>query len=98
MRQRVVLAAAMLHQPEVLIVDEPLVGLDPKHIRVVLELLREVADNGGSVLMSTHTLAAVEHIADQVTVMNHGQVIARGTVAEIRGNSSLEESFLDMTG
>jgi ABC-2 type transport system ATP-binding protein len=97
MRQRVVLAAAMLHRPRVLIVDEPLVGLDPKHIRVVLSLLREIAEDGGSVLMSTHTLNAVDHIADNVTVMDHGRVIARGSVAEIRGESGLERSFLDLT-
>ncbi|MBA3687054.1 MAG: ABC transporter ATP-binding protein [Planctomycetes bacterium] len=97
MRQRVVLAAAVLHAPRLLIVDEPLVGLDPKHIRVVLALLREIADAGGAVLMSTHTLGAVESISDRVTVMDHGRAIASGTVAELRGDRDLEQAFLDLT-
>jgi ABC-2 type transport system ATP-binding protein len=97
MRQRVVLAAALLHRPRLLIVDEPLVGLDPKHIRVVLDLLRGVADGGGAVLMSTHTLGAVEEIADRVTVMHRGRALASGTVAEIRGDRALEDAFLAMT-
>ena len=97
MRQRLVLAAASLHEPKLLIVDEPLVGLDPKHIRIVLSLLRELADQGGAVLMSTHTLGAVESIADRVTVMDHGRAIASGTVAELRGDKDLEEAFLSLT-
>ena len=83
MRQRVVLAAAVLHRPKVLIVDEPLVGLDPKHIRIVLALLREIADAGGSVLMSTHSLSTVEGVCDGVSVMDHGRLIASGTVAAL---------------
>jgi ABC-2 type transport system ATP-binding protein len=97
MRQRVVLAAAVLHRPKLLIVDEPLVGLDPKHIRVVLGLLRELVADGRSVLMSTHTLAAVEDVADAVTVINHGKVLFNGTVAELRGEHGIERQFLDMT-
>ncbi len=97
MRQRVVLAAALLHRPQLLIVDEPLVGLDPKHIRVVLKLLRDIADGGGAVLMSNHTLAAVEHIADRVSVMDHGRMVASGTVAELRGGRAFEDAFLDLT-
>ncbi len=97
MRQRVVLAAAILHQPKFLIVDEPLVGLDPKHIRIVLELLQNFAKDGGAVLMSTHTLAAVENVADRITVMDHGCVIARGKIDELRGDQSLEQRFLSLT-
>jgi len=97
MRQRVVLAAAVLHRPDLLIVDEPLVGLDPRHIRVVLALLREIAGRGGAVLMSTHTLAAVDSIADQVTVMDCGRALVQGTVAEVRGGRDLEGAFLDLT-
>ena len=98
MRQRVVLAAAVLHEPKLLIVDEPLVGLDPKNIRVVLKLLREIAESGGSVLMSTHTLAAVEDVADEVSVISHGRLLYNGSVAELRGNEGLEQQFLSLTG
>lgn len=97
MRQRVVLAAAALHAPRLLIVDEPLVGLDPKHIRVVLTWLRQLADQGSSVLMSTHTLTAVETVADRVTVLRSGRIVADGSVAEIKGAGNLEEAFLELT-
>ncbi len=97
MRQRVVLAAAVLHAPRLLIVDEPLVGLDPRHIRVVLDLLREVARGGGAVLMSTHTMATVEDVADSVTVMDHGRMLASGTVAEVAGDRGLESRFFELT-
>jgi ABC-2 type transport system ATP-binding protein len=97
MRQRVVLAAAVLHRPKVLIVDEPLVGLDPKHIRIVLALLREIADSGGCVLMSTHSLSTVEGVCDGVSVMDHGKMIASGTVASLKGEDDLESRFLALT-
>lgn len=97
MRQRVVLAAAMLHKPKVLIVDEPLVGLDPKHIRIVLALLRSIADGGGCVLMSTHSLATVEGVCDGVSVMDHGKMIASGTVESLKNGTDLESSFLALT-
>jgi ABC-2 type transport system ATP-binding protein len=97
MRQRVVLAAAMLHAPRLLIVDEPLVGLDPKHIRIVLDWLREVAAGGGAVLMSTHTLTTVEEICDHVSVIDHGRMVAHGTVAEVMGDRDLESRFLELT-
>jgi ABC-2 type transport system ATP-binding protein len=97
MRQRVVLAAAVLHQPKVMIVDEPLVGLDPKHIRIVLALLREIADAGGAVLMSTHSLSTVEGVSDTVSVMDHGRIIASGTAAAIKGERDLESTFIALT-
>lgn len=97
MRQRVVLAAAALHTPRLLIVDEPLVGLDPKHIRTTLDWLRELAAGGAAVLMSTHTLAAVETVCDRVSVIRHGRIVASGSVAEIKGNQDLEAAFLELT-
>jgi ABC-2 type transport system ATP-binding protein len=96
-RQRVVLAAAWMHRPKLLIVDEPLVGLDPKHIRVAIDLFRRLANEGGSVLMSTHTLATVEGSCDRVTVVDHGRIIAHGTVAEVAQGGDLERRFLEMT-
>ena len=97
MRQRVVLAAAMLHAPRLLIVDEPLVGLDPKHIRIVLDWLREVADGGGAVLMSTHTLAMVEEVCDRISVIDRGKLLTSGTVAEVTGDRDLESRFFELT-
>ncbi len=96
-RQRVVLAAAWMHRPKLLIVDEPLVGLDPKHIRVALDLFRRLANEGGSVLMSTHTLATVKGTCDRVTVVDHGRIIAHGTVDEVSRGGDLEQRFLEMT-
>ncbi|MCS6970611.1 MAG: ABC transporter ATP-binding protein [Planctomycetota bacterium] len=96
-RQRVVLAAAWLHRPRLLIVDEPLVGLDPRHIRITLDLFRALARDGGAVLMSTHTLSTVEASCDRVSVINHGRIIAQGTVAELSAGGDLEARFLEMT-
>jgi ABC-2 type transport system ATP-binding protein len=96
-RQRVVLAAAWLHRPALLVVDEPLVGLDPKHIRVALDLFRTCAAQGGAVLMSTHTLATVAGSCDRITVIDKGRRIAQGTLQEIAADGDLERRFLEMT-
>ena len=101
MRQRVAFAAALLHDPELLIVDEPMVGLDPRSVRLAKDLLRERATNGKTVFMSTHTLAIAEEIADRIGILNHGKLIFLGTQAELRShfamNASLEHYFLAMT-
>ena len=97
MRQRVVLAAGLLHDPDLMIVDEPLVGLDPKHIRLVLELLRQRADAGKAILMSSHTLSAVNAIADTVSVIDHGRLLFSGPVADLQKQGNLEEWFLRLT-
>jgi len=99
MRQRTVFAAALIHQPEVLVVDEPMVGLDPHSIRLVKDLLRSYADQGKTVLMSTHTLSVAEEIADRVAVMKTGQLIFEGQVEQLRsqlpaGGDSLESLYL----
>lgn len=99
MRQRTVFAAALIHQPEVLVVDEPMVGLDPHSIRLVKDLLRDYADDGKTVLMSTHTLSVAEEIADRVAVMKTGDLIFEGKVDELRsqvpaGGDSLETLYL----
>lgn len=99
MRQRTVFAAAMIHQPDVLVVDEPMVGLDPHSIRLVKDLLRTYAHAGKIVLMSTHTLAVAEEIADRVGVMRNGRVVFDGRVEELRqlnpdAGQSLESLYL----
>ncbi len=97
-RQRLVLASAHLLQPKVLIVDEPLVGLDPQHIRIVLSWLRELADAGGAVVVSTHTLSTVEEVSDRVAILNHGRVVALGPVADLAAGDGLEARYLALTG
>jgi len=95
MKQRVVFASAMLHQPPVLIVDEPMVGLDPQSMRLVKDLLRSHATEGGTVFMSTHTLSVAEEIADVIGIIHAGQLEFLGTVAELRRELALEHSTLE---
>jgi ABC-2 type transport system ATP-binding protein len=103
MKQRTVFASALLHKPRVLVVDEPMVGLDPHSIRVVKDLLQWEVAQGMCVLMSTHTLAAAEEISDRVGIMNHGRLVFDGTISELREvcgaeGPSLEAMFLSITG
>ncbi|MCH8043024.1 MAG: ABC transporter ATP-binding protein [Planctomycetes bacterium] len=103
MKQRVVFASALLHSPDVLIVDEPMVGLDPKSMRMVKDLLRDQAAQGTTVLMSTHTLDVVEEIADRIGILDRGELLFLGTLKELKQrlpaeDASLERLYLDMTG
>ncbi len=95
MRQRTVFAAAMVHLPEVLVVDEPMVGLDPHSIRLVKDLLRRYVDDGNTVLMSTHTLSIAEEIADTVAVMKSGVLLFSGPVDELRDSVSMTGHSLE---
>jgi ABC-2 type transport system ATP-binding protein len=102
MKQRTVFAAALLHRPRVLVVDEPLIGLDPHNIRLVKELLRAEVAAGMCVLMSTHTLSAAEEIAQRVGIMHYGRLIFDGTVAQLREQLggkelTLEALYLELT-
>ena len=102
MKQRLVFSAALLHYPEVLIVDEPMVGLDPKSIRLVKDLLREKANSGTTVFMSTHTLAVAEEIGDRIGIIDRGKIKFVGTLGELKHllvqhQSTLEQMFLDLT-
>jgi len=102
MKQRVAFAAALLHSPRALVIDEPLVGLDPHSIRLVKELLQAEVAAGMSVLMSTHTLSAAEEIAQRVGIMHYGRLIFDGTVTQLReklgmGELSLEAMYLALT-
>jgi ABC-2 type transport system ATP-binding protein len=106
MRQRVLLASAFMRKPSVFLVDEPMVGLDPQGMRLVKRVLREAADGGAVVLMSTHTLDIVEEVCDRVLVMGRGRLLADGSVAELVGRlppregqrATLEDLFLALTG
>jgi ABC-2 type transport system ATP-binding protein len=102
MKQRLVFAAALLHDPDVLVLDEPMVGLDPRSVRIVKDLLRSRTREGMTVFMSTHTLAMAEELADRVGIMVRGQLRFLGTVAELRdqvatGTTSLEDLYLELT-
>ena len=101
MKQRIVLSAAILHDPKVLVVDEPMVGLDPRGARLVKNVLREMAANGVCVFMSTHTLSIAEEVADRIGIIQRGRLVAEGTVDELRrhGHTSgkLEDIFLTIT-
>ena len=102
MKQRLIMAAAILHDPEVLIVDEPMVGLDPLAIIMVKKLFRELAARGISIFMSTHTLTVAEDICDRIGVIARGRLIASGTTADLQreanvSTSDLEAVFLNLT-
>lgn len=101
MKQRTVIAAALLHQPRVLVIDEPLVGLDPKTVRTVKDLMREMTQGGRTVFMSTHTLEVAEAVADRIGIIHRGRLVAMGTLAELRPlggrNETLESVFLRLT-
>ena len=106
MRQRVLLASAFMRDPKLLLVDEPMVGLDPQGARLVKRVLRDAADAGAVVLMSTHTLHVVEEVCDRVMVMGGGRMVADGTVDELKAllpeetgpDPTLEDLFLALTG
>ncbi|MCH8144529.1 MAG: ABC transporter ATP-binding protein [Gemmatimonadetes bacterium] len=103
MRQKLIISSALIHRPECIVVDEPMVGLDPKAARLLKDILRQFVDRGGTVLMSTHTLDIAETMCDKIAIIQAGKIVAQGTMAELReqtaaGNASLEELFLKLTG
>jgi len=102
MKQRLVFAAAFIHDPDVIVLDEPMVGLDPRSVRIVKDLLKARTAEGMTVFMSTHTLAMAEEMADRMGIMVRGQLRFLGTVAELRDQmaietSSLEQLYLELT-
>jgi ABC-2 type transport system ATP-binding protein len=103
MKQRLIMSAALLHRPKALIVDEPMVGLDPKGARLVKRIFRQLARNGRTIFMSTHTLEIAEEVCDRLAIINRGVIIAEGTMGEIRRANQaeggrLESIFLELTG
>ncbi len=103
MKQRLVLCAAFLHRPKAVVVDEPMVGLDPRGARLIKEILRAMSRNGVAILMSTHTLEVAEEMCDRISIIQEGSIIARGTVPELSAvagsaDPQLTPVFLKLTG
>ncbi len=103
MRQKLIISSALVHRPEVIVVDEPMVGLDPRAARLLKDLFRQYVDRGGTVLMSTHTLEVAEAMCDRIGIIQNGNIVACGTMDELRAESgeegiSMEELFLMRTG
>jgi ABC-2 type transport system ATP-binding protein len=103
MRQKLIISSAFVHRPEVIVVDEPMIGLDPKSARILRVLFRRFVDKGGTILMSTHTLEIVEGFCDRIGIIRQGELAACGTLDELRDEAStdgakLEELFLRLTG
>lgn len=96
MRQKLVLVGALLHDPALLVLDEPFVGLDPSASHELKAILRERAEAGGAVFFSSHVLEVVERLCDTVAVIRHGELVASGPTDEVRGSDSLEDVFLEL--
>jgi ABC-2 type transport system ATP-binding protein len=103
MKQRLVMCGAFLHRPRAVVVDEPMVGLDPRGARLIKDVFRRMAAHGVAILMSTHTLEVAQEMCDRISIILTGEIIARGTVAEIRAmgdsdDDQLTSVFLKLTG
>jgi ABC-2 type transport system ATP-binding protein len=95
MKQRLIISAALLHEPKVLIIDEPMVGLDPAGIRMMKKLFRDLAEKGTTLFMSTHTLSVAEDVCDRIGVIHKGKLIAIGTVEDLKDSARVEEGDLE---
>ena len=97
MKQKLAIIAAFLHEPKLLVMDEPFVGLDPKAAFTVKKLMREFCDKGSAIFFSTHVLEVAEKLCDKIAIIKDGHLIASGTMDEVKGDASLEEVFLEVT-
>ncbi|HKH82161.1 MAG TPA: ABC transporter ATP-binding protein [Gemmatimonadales bacterium] len=103
MRQKLIISGALVHRPEVIVVDEPMVGLDPRSARLLKDLFRQFVERGGTVLMSTHTLEVAETMCDRIAIVHGGKIVASGNMSELQVQTSsedlgLEDLFLKLTG
>lgn len=98
MKQKLAIISAWLHQPRLIIMDEPFVGLDPKASHLLKQMMREHCDQGGAIFFSTHVLEVAEKLCDKVAIIQHGRLIRSGTMEDVKGDDSLEEVFLELEG
>ena len=98
MKQKLAIISAWLHQPKLILMDEPFVGLDPKASHLLKGMMRELCDGGGAIFFSTHVLEVAEKLCDKVAIIKGGKLIRSGTMEEVKGDDSLEEVFLELEG
>lgn len=98
MKQKLAIIAAWIHTPKLIIMDEPFVGLDPKASHLLKIMMREVCDEGGAIFFSTHVLEVAEKLCDKIAIIKGGKLIRSGTMADVKGDSSLEQVFLELEG
>lgn len=98
MKQKLAIISAWIHEPKLIIMDEPFVGLDPKAAHILKQMMREICDEGGAIFFSTHVLEVAEKLCDKVAIIRNGQLIQSGTMQEVKGDDSLEEVFLELEG
>ena len=98
MKQKLAIISAWLHEPKLILMDEPFVGLDPKAAHLLKEMMREMCDEGGAIFFSTHVLEVAEKLCDKVAIIKSGRLIRSGTMEEVKGDESLEDVFLELEG
>ena len=98
MKQKLALISALIHEPKLIIMDEPFVGLDPKASYLLKEMMREICNKGGAIFFSTHVLEVAEKLCDKVAIIKSGKLIKSGTMEEVKGDTSLEQVFLELEG
>ena len=96
MKQKLAILSALLHDPKLLLMDEPFVGLDPKAAHQLKQLMRRLCDRGGAIFFSTHVLEVAEKLCDKVAIIRGGRLVRAGSMEEVRGDDSLEEVFLEL--
>lgn len=96
MKQKLALISALVHKPKLMILDEPFVGLDPKAAHTLKEIMHEMCDNGSAIFFSTHVLDVAEKLCNKIAIIKHGKLVTCGDTSDIKGDSSLEEVFLEL--
>ncbi|MBQ7579795.1 MAG: ABC transporter ATP-binding protein [Clostridia bacterium] len=98
MKQKLAVISALIHDPKLIIMDEPFVGLDPKAAHTLKEIMRKICDDGGAIFFSTHVLEVAEKLCDKIAIIKDGRLIRSGTMEDVKGDDSLEEVFLELEG